>query len=187
MAAAGPAIRSRTTSLDPLEPLADDRDALDRRSVVTGLHPGRLELRDPRMVEVVAGNLPAGEVVLDDRAVLPGAGDGALEGRLVPVVEIHAGVGGALEGDGRRLGGADHLLEDRLAHCVVRLQLDDLDLGGDAAHLLEGGDRDAPDLDLEALGDERVEGRRGGESGWHGWGSCSLVSGRVGWRPGDSL
>src|SRR5207244_1972198 len=139
--------RLRPRSLDALQLLADDGDLFHQDVVGAGFHRAGGDLGRPGVDEVVPPDLLAVVAVHDHRAVLAGVGDLPLVDLLVPVPEVLGGVLRPLERDRRRLAVAGELVDDVLPVRRVLLQLDHVQLGGEAAHLLELGDVDAVDLD----------------------------------------
>src|SRR5438067_2323772 len=114
------------------------------------------ELGRPGVDEVPAGNLAGLVVIENHRAVLSGFLDLAVEGRLVPLVELHRDVLRSLEGERRRLVRAGDLLDDQLAVGAVLFELRDIHLGSQPAELGELRDHRAVNLNREVTGSERI-------------------------------
>src|SRR2546430_1862175 len=84
----------------------------------------------------------------------------------MPVPEVLGGVLGSLQSERGRLPVARQLVDDELAVRGVLLEVDDVQLGRQPAHLGELGDGDAVDLDRVVVPGEGVA-RESWQSAWH--------------------
>ena len=122
---------------------ADEGHCLQHDRARAGLERADLELRRPRVLQVVSGHRRASGVVHHERCALPG-GRPVVHRELVPRRQLQVARHPALEGDGRR--GA---LTGDGKPAAIRLDEVDVVAGSDALQLGERGDALSVDHDLE--------------------------------------